>query len=426
MRSSIKLFIALAAPAALSAQTIAITGGTVFPVSGPRIERGTVVIRDGRVLAVGANVAIPDGAERVDATGKWVTPGIINAATNLGLTEAGGPQFSGGQDDTRSSNTKGISASFNPWEGINPFSTFIIPTRQDGITSVLVGPAGGLIGGRAAFVDLAGESVSTMLVRAPVAIVSTFDASAAQAQSRGELLGALRDLFNDVRVYATRRPAYESNQTRALAAKKADLEALQPVLAGTMPLIVGVDKSSDITAVLALAKEFKLKVVLYGAAEAWRVAGEIKEANVTVMVGAMSNIPTSFNTLSARQENAGLLRAAGVNVVLIGNGPGDPNSFNVRNIRQEAGNAVAYGMNWDDALRAITLAPAETFGVADRIGSLQAGRAANVVVWSGDPFELSTRAERVYIRGALQTGRSRQDELAERYRTLPPRLIPPD
>lgn len=410
----------VAASPPASAQTIAITGGTVFPVSSPRIERGTVLITAGRITAVGANVTIPAGAERIDATGKWVTPGLINAATNLGLTEGGSPQFSGGYNDTRATGVKGISASFNAWEGINPVSTLIAPTRQDGITTVLVGPAGGLIGGRAAFVDLAGPTVASMVVRAPVAMVATFDATAGSLQSRGELIGALRDLLTDARTYAARRAAYEANQTRTFAASKADLEALQPVLAGTMPLVVGVDRESDIRSVLALGRQFGLKLVLFGAAEAWQLAAELKAANVPVMVGAMSNIPGSFNTLGMRQENAALLRAAGVNVTLIGNGPGDVTTFNVRNIRQEAGNAVAYGMTWDDALRAITLAPAEVFGVADRIGSLQAGRAANVVVWSGDPFEFGTRAERVYIRGALQTGRSRQDELAERYRRLPP------
>lgn len=399
---------------------IAITGGTVFPVSGPRIENGTVVITAGRITAVGANIAIPAGAERIDATGKWVTPGLINAATNLGLSDAGSPQFSGGYNDARATGVKGISAAFNAWEGINPASTLIRPTTQDGITSVLVAPGGGLIGGRAAFVDLAGADIASMVVRAPVAMIATYDASAGSFQSRGELLGALRDLLSDARTYATRRAAYEANQSRTLAASKADLEALQPVLAGTMPLVVGVDRESDIRAVLALGRQFGLKLVLYGAAEAWQVAAELRAANVPVMVGAMSNIPGSFNTLGMRQENAALLRAAGVNVTIIGNGPGDNATFNVRNIRQEAGNAVAYGMTWDDALRAITLAPAQAFGIADRIGSLQAGRAANVVVWSGDPFEFGTRAERVYIRGALQTGPSRQDELAERYRRLPP------
>jgi imidazolonepropionase-like amidohydrolase len=149
------------------------------------------------------------------------------------------------------------------------------------------------------------------------------------------------------------------------------------------------------------------------------VADDLKTAKVPVLVGAMSNIPTTFDALGSRQDNAALLHAAGVSVSLIdnGNGAGD---FNARNMRQEAGNAVAYGLPWDEALRAITLGPAEAFGVADRLGSLGAGKSANVVVWSGDPFEFGSRAERVYIRGVLQTGKSRQDELAERYRTLPP------
>lgn len=420
MRACIRGFLITALPALASAQTIAITGGTVYPVSGPRIENGTVVIQNGRVLAVGASVPIPAGAERVDATGKWVTPGLINAATSLGLDEAGGPQFSGGYNDTRAAGTKGISAAFNAWEGINPASTYIIPTRKDGITSVIVGPSGGLVSGRAAFVDLAGETVGAMTVRAPVAMYANFDPSAADLQSRGELIGALRTLVGDARLYGTKREAYDANQTRTFAAPRADLEALQPVLAGTLPLAIAVDRASDIRSVLALGKEFGLKLILVGASEGWQVAADIKAANVPVLVGAMNNIPISFTELGARQENAGLLRAAGVTVVLIGNGPGDEASFNVRNIRQEAGNAVAYGMKWDDALRAVTLAPAEVFGVADRIGSLRAGREANVVVWSADPFEFGTRAERVYIRGKLQGGTSRQDELAARYRTLPP------
>lgn len=415
---SLLLAMGIAVPAA--GQTIAITGGAVYPVSGPRIERGTVVITNGRITAVGANVAIPADAERVDATGKWVTPGLFNAATTLGLNEGGGPQFSGGYDDTRATGSRGIAAAFNAWEGMNPASTYIIPTRQDGITNVLVAPAGGLIQGRAAVVDLSGDNLQAMLVRAPVAMISSFDASAAELRSRGELLARFDELLADARVYATRRAAYEANQTRPLAASRADLEALQPVVAGTMPLVVAVDRASDIVSVLGIARRNRIRIILYGAAEAWQVASEIRAANVTVMVGAMSNIPGSYNTLGMRQENAGMLRAAGINVILVGNGPGDPASFNARNIRQEAGNAVAYGMSWDDALRAITLAPAEAFGVSERLGSLQVGRAGNVVVWSGDPFEIGTQAERVYIRGVQQTGRSRQDELAERYRTLPP------
>lgn len=150
------------------------------------------------------------------------------------------------------------------------------------------------------------------------------------------------------------------------------------------------------------------------------VADRLAAAKVTVMTGAMNNIPGSFSSLGQRQENAALLRRAGVNVILVGNGPGDPDTFGVRNIRQEAGNAVAYGMTWDDALRSITLGPAELFGVSDKIGSLQAGREANVIVWSGDPFEMLTLPERVFLRGVAVERTSRQEALSQRYKTLPP------
>jgi imidazolonepropionase-like amidohydrolase len=150
------------------------------------------------------------------------------------------------------------------------------------------------------------------------------------------------------------------------------------------------------------------------------VADRLAAAKIPVMTGAMVNIPSGFASLGARQENAALLRRAGVQVALIGNGPGDPETFNVRNLRQEAGNAVAYGMTWDDALRAVTIVPAELYGVGDRVGSLQPGRQANVVVWSGDPFELGTTADHVIIRGREVNRDSRQDMLTRRYRTLPP------
>ena len=143
-------------------------------------------------------------------------------------------------------------------------------------------------------------------------------------------------------------------------------------------------------------------------------------ANVPVIVGSMNNIPTSFATLGQRQDTPALLQRAGAKVVLIANGSGGEEVFNVRNLKQEAGNAIAYGMTWDDALRAVTLTPAEVFGVAERIGSLQAGRDANVVIWNGDPFEFTSLAEHVFVRGREYTELDRQQLLTERYKTLPP------
>jgi imidazolonepropionase-like amidohydrolase len=414
------MFIVAAAafPAAATAQTIAITGGKVFPVSGPPIEHGTVLITNGKVTAVGTAVPIPAGATRVDATGKWVTPGLLNAATQLGLMEGGGPEFSGGYNDTRAAGKDGIAASFNAFEGINPASTWIVPTWQDGTTTVGVWPGGNFIGGRGAVVDLTGATLGQMLVKAPAAMYASLaDPAAAHLSSRGELFGHFRNLLLDVKSYAARKVAYENNGTRAFAAPRSELEALIPAVNGTLPLIVEVDRASDIRAVLALAREFNLRIVLASVTEGWLVAEDIARAKVPVFVGAMNNIPGSFSSLGMRQENAGLLRAAGVSVSLIGNaGGGDEEAFNARNVRYEAGNAVAYGMTWDDALRAVTLAPAEALGVADRVGSLQAGREANVVIWNGDPFEFATRAERVFIRGTEMKGTSRQEELTARYR----------
>lgn len=418
--------VALAAGAA-GAQTVAITGGTVHPVSGPRIENGTVLIRDGRIVAVGANVQIPADARRIDARGKWVTPGFINSATTLGLSEAGGPQFSGGYNDASARGTNGVAASFEPWRGINPANTFIIPARQEGVTTVVVAPGSGMIAGKAALIDLIDANAPAEMVRrAPVAMVGNFaNPGAAQANSRGEYWGKWRELLDDVKAYAQRRAAYEGGNTRTFAAPRAELEALVPVVNGQLPLVLNVDRSTDILEALDVARQYGLRLWIAGGAEAWMVARQIAAANVPVFAGAMNNIPGDFSSLGMRQENAALLRAAGVTVVLVGNGPGDPGSFNVRNIRQEAGNAVAYGLSWEDALRAVTLAPAEVLGVAANIGALAAGRDANVVVWSGDPFEFSSVAEHVFVRGIESDRKSRQQLLTERYLTLPPSYYRP-
>ena len=401
------------------AQTIAIVGGRVLPVSGPPIDGGTVVIRDGRIVAVGRDVAVPNGAERVDATGRWVTPGIINPATQLGLVEVG--QVA----ETRNNTARGeegneVNAAFTVWEGLNPMSVLFAPARNEGITTVAVFPQGGLVSGQGALVDIVDGSVGDMLVRAPIAMVAQVgNTQSAGVSSRGELILRLRELLEDVRAYGRRRADFERAQTREFAASRLDLEAMQPVLAGRLPLIIVADKASDIEAALRLAREYGLRIMIAGGAEAWMVADQLAAAKVPVLAGSLLNIPGDFATLGARQDTPALLRRAGIDVALIGTGS-DPDAFNVRNIKQEAGNAVAYGMSWDDALRAITLTPAELFGVADRYGSLQPGRVANVVVWSGDPFEFSTRVEHVFVRGVRRMAPSRQDELMQRYKTLPP------
>jgi imidazolonepropionase-like amidohydrolase len=419
---SIAVATTVACATALPAQTVAITGGRVFPVAGPPIDNGTVLIRDGRIVAVGANVSVPDGAERVDATGKWVTPGLINAATQLGLVEIGLVA------DTRQNSARGdgdaIAAAFTVWDGLNPNTVLIEPTRNEGITSVVVLPQGGLIAGQAALIDLVEGSVADMLVRAPVAMVGQVGApSQANMTARGELIVRLRELLEDTRAYMRRKGEFERAETRPFVGSRLDLEAMIPVVQGRLPLILQANMASDIEAALRLARENELRIIIAGGAEAWMLADRIAAARVPVMTGALDNLPSSFTTLGARQENAAILRQAGVEVIIVTSG--GPESFNVRNVKQEAGNAVSYGMSWDDALRAVTLAPATALGVSDRLGALAPGRAANVVVWSGDPFELSTRAEHVFVRGRRLATPSRQDMLTERYKTLPPRYSTP-
>ena len=402
----------------LSAQTIAITGGRVYTVAGAPIENGTVIIRDGRIAQVGAGLAVPDGARRIDATGKWVTPGLINAATRLGLSEVGLEQ---GTQDVNARGREGIAASFAAWEGMNPASVMWAPARNEGVTTALVAPGGGLVSGQAAIVDMVDGSVSDMVARAPAAMVAQVGNQIAALTARAEVLTRLRELLEDTRVYSRRKAEFERAGTRDFVASRLDLEAMIPVVEGRLPLIVVADRASDIESALKLAADFSLKLIIAGGAESWMVADKIAAARVPVMIGAMNNIPGSFSSLGSYQEAAGLLRRAGVDVILIGDsGISDGQTFNVRNIKQEAGNAVAYGMTWDDALRAVTIAPARALGVADRYGSIEAGKVANVVVWSGDPFEFSTRVEHVLVRGREINTPSRQDLLERRYQTLPP------
>ena len=419
---------ALLAATTSAAQTIAITGGTVYPVSGPRIENGTVLVRDGRIAAVGRDVAIPADAQRVDATGKWVTPGLVNAATQLGVVEIGAVAET---RDLAPSGEDGVSAAFTVWDGFNPASVHLASARNGGVTTVGVIPAGGLIAGQSAMVDLLPDvPTSQMVRRTPAAMVATMAPPGAGGgtgpATRGELQVRLRELLTDTRAYMRNKAAYERAETRQLAASRADLEAMIPVVEGRLPLLIDADRASDIDAALRLAREFDLRIIVGGGAEAWTMASQLAAARVPVLTGAMNNIPTSFAALGSRQENVGLLQRAGVQVAIIGNaGGGDEETFNARNVRYEAGNAVAYGAEWEAALRAITLAPAEIFGVADRVGSLAVGKDANVVIWSGDPFEFQSDAEQVFIRGRSVKQPSRQDMLMERYKQLPPRYHGP-
>jgi imidazolonepropionase-like amidohydrolase len=418
MNRSIALSAALllaAAPAA--AQTIAITGGTVYPVTGAPIRGGTVLIRDGRIAAVGAGVAIPADARRIDATGKWVTPGLFESSTTMGLVEVGSVQETADFEirDVAPNRGDQVAAAFNVADGINPRSMVIPVSRIAGVTTVVSRPRGGLIAGQAVAIDLLGNRLEDMLIESPVAMFASMAENSRDAGSgaRGGQTLRLREVLEDARAWNRSRQAFERGETREFSVSRLDMEALQPVLAGRLPLAVEVHRASDIQTVLRIGREYGLKLIVVGGTEAWMVAGDLAQARVPVLVKVLNNLPSSYEALGATFENAARLRRAGVQVAIT-----TGETFQAYNIRQEAGNAVAYGLPWDEALRAVTLYPAQIFGLADRYGSLEPGKVANVVVWDGDPLELLTRVSTVIVRGREVPMVSRETQLRDRYRQI--------
>jgi imidazolonepropionase-like amidohydrolase len=394
-------------------------------MTGAPIEGATVLITDGRITAVGAGIAVPAGATRIDARGAHVTPGFIESGTQIGLVEVGAVS---GSVDSEMVQTGAmpdqIRAAFNIADALNPRSVVIPVTRIEGITTAVSRPRGGLISGQGVVIDLDGETMQSMIVRSPAGIWGSLgeSASGVAGGSRAASSMRLREVLDDARLYATQRTAFERGETREYAASRLDLEALQPVLRGDLPLVLEAHRASDIIGALRIAADYDLQLVLTGATEGWMVAADIAAARVPVVVRVLENLPNSFERLGARYENAALLQAAGVQVVITS---GD--THNARNLRQEAGNAVAYGLPHAEALRAVTLHPARLWGLAD-YGSLEVGKVANVVVWGGDPLEILTPVRHVFIRGRDIPLVSRQTELRDRYmdprnreRAYPPR-----
>jgi imidazolonepropionase-like amidohydrolase len=418
MRVILSTAAALVLTASAQAQVVAITGARVHPVSGPVIENGTVIFSSGRITQVGVGLPCPSGAECINAQGRWVTPGIFNALTTLGVNEVGQVQAT---QDARAAGDRGVAAAFESWLGINPLSPHLQVTRNDGVVVAGVIPGGNFVSGQAAVVDLSNGGVADMLIRAPAAMVADMASTGAnRGQARGEVIGRMDALLTDARNYRQARSDVERTATRPTAAPARDLQALGMVLAGRVPLVLEADRASDIEAALTMARRHNIQLIIAGAAEAWQVAERLARENVPVIVGSLNNSPQSFSTLGARQDNAALLKRAGVRVIVAGGA----DAFNARNVKYEAGVAVSFGLPWDDALRAITLEPARAFGVDGRVGSLEAGKDATLVIWNGDPLELMTRPTHVFVRGRNVLAPSRQDELMRRYLSLPPNYRP--
>jgi len=407
--------LALTLPAA--ADTTAIVGGKVHTV-GPMgtIENGTVLIVDGRIAAVGENVNVPAGAKTIDATGKTVTPGLFSPFGQLGLVEV---PLSGSPNDYAQRGTQ-FTAGFDVADAYNPRSTLIPINRIEGVTRAVVAPtpgypdesgSGHILAGLAAIVNLGDGDVLDQRGAAMVVALGEFG-SALSGGTRTAAWLTLRNALDEALDYREHKGDFERGMRREYVHSVNDLEALQGVINGNTPMIVSIDRASDIGVLIDFVDEYSVTAIIIGGSEAWMLADELAATGIAVIVGPTANLPGSFDDINARFGSAAILVDAGVKVAIA---DGDAQTHNARNMTQSAGIAVSHGLDWDAALRAITLTPAEIFGVAATTGSIETGKAADVVIWPGDPLELTNYPEAVFINGDAVPMVSRQTLLRDRY-----------
>ncbi len=411
------LLVVLLLPTFSLAETLAIVGADIHTLAERgSVRSGTIIIENGRVTAIGANVTVPAGAIRIDGEGKVVTPGVFHVAGQLGVAEVGAEEATVDYlHDTRFG-----SAAFGLSSAINPRSTLIGVARSEGVTHAMVNPELSLnemtgewlgpLAGTGSVIQLA--SVSDFLVKRDGAVFATLGEDGAYfgGGSRASAVQALDQALADAADFALNREAYEKLARRDYSLPAADLIALEPVLGGKLPLVVQADRASDLRVLVGLATKHKVRLIVLGAAEGWRVAPLLAKNNVGVIVEPQQNLPQSFDSLDAHLSNAARLHEAGVTVAI-----GESNSHNAGNLKQSAGNAVAAGMPWIAGLAAITSVPAEFYGLGDTLGKIRLNQPANLVIWDGDPLEVSSFAEQVFIDGQRLPMKSRQTLLRDRY-----------
>lgn len=440
-RSAFAAFIVLAASIAAAAQsdgsqqnrtgragTFAIVGARIVTVSGGVIENGTVVIQNGKITAVGAGASVPSGAERIEGRGLSVFPGMIDSATGLGLAEIGqgaNATMDIAEVGTNNANAKAIT-------GINPHSSHVNVTRVNGITSVLSYPIGGLIAGQAAVVNLNGSTQEDMAVEPTAALVINFPRvtggggfggggfGGGQQQDFNELvrrrdtqIDELKKLFAAAQNYGRAMEAYARDKTLSLPMTNLSLEALVPYVRGQRPVLFTAERERDIRAVAKFVAEMKLKGIIVGGQEAWKAADVLKANNIAVIYTNMYSLPVrDDDPFDYLYTAPGKMREAGISFAI---STGDQGA-EARDLPYHAGIAGAHGLSKEDALRSVTLYPAQILGVADRMGSIEVGKMANVVVADGDILDPRTNIKYMFIRGRLIPLTSRHTELFDSFK----------
>jgi imidazolonepropionase-like amidohydrolase len=408
---------------------LAITGARIVTVSGPVIENGTLVVSKGKIVAVGSDVAIPEGARTLDARGKTVIPGLIDGLTTLGLTEIG--SVAGSLDFQE---TGDVNPHAKAWVAVHPHSELIPVARANGVTSALVAPQGGLVSGQSALIRLAGSTPEDLAIKRPVAMhmefpsgrpprdparlfeepeAKTFEEQQEEKKkNQQEALNRLRNLLEEARAYGA---ALEAARKGA-APPRPDLpmEALAPAARGELPVVMRADKEDDIRASVAFATERRLKLIIAGGLEAWRCVDVLKKADVPVLLNVDRLPLRESDAYDAAYANAARLHEAGVRFAIVS----DDASLS-RNLPYEAAMARSFGLPADAALRAITLSPAEIFGVAEELGAIAPGKTANLVVATGDIMDARTQVTDVFIDGVAQSLETRHTRLYRQFKDRP-------
>jgi imidazolonepropionase-like amidohydrolase len=400
--------------------TFALTNASIETVTKGVITNGTVIIRNGKIEAVGTNVQVPQGAEVIDCKGSWIYPGMIDSGSRLGLFE-----FGQVAQATDASELGDVIPQMKALTAVNPNSAGIPINRISGVTTVLTVPEGDLFSGTAALINLHGYTPDQMFTGFEGVVLNypvtgrrgPFDRRSDEDVKKAADKAIQR--LNDVWDRAVQYHKIDS-ATKGKGTYYPEMQALMPVVHGEMNLLVNVNAARDILAALKWVKERKIKKVIFtGVAEGWRVADEIAKANIPVLAGPVLELPTrDYDRYDKAYANPGLLKKAGVKVAI----KTDDGNLNNRNLPYHAGFAAAYGMGREDALKAITIVPAEIFGVADKLGSIEQGKSATLFICSGDPFETKTKVTQVFIDGWQMPMVSRQTLLYDEFLKRDPGL----
>lgn len=423
MKSLLSMSVAAAALLASPAlaQTVAITGGKVVIGDGSApIEGGTVVLRDGKVVAAGSGIAVPAGAQVVDASGRWVTPGLFAGFSRLGLVEVEAVN----ETNDASASRGEFSAAIDVTPAINPKVSAVAVNRAAGITRAVVAPIApaAIFAGMGAVIDLGDDYNAVTKARAFQFVELGETGSAKAGGSRASAFLEFRNALMEAQDYARSMRPMGMRPHDALLTRQ-DAAALLPVVNGEIRLLVHVERAADILNVLKLREEFPaLKLVLAGVSEGWLVANQIAAAGVPVIASALNDLPSEFEKTAATQSNIGRMKRAGVTVSI--GMINDNDAHRLHYSPQYAGNLVALqrvpgasGLTWDQAFAAISSGPAQALGIDAMLGSLKPGRVGDVVIWDGDPLELSSAPVAVMIDGVQQPLDNRQARLRDRYRT---------